>query len=64
LLGIVPELEGLMVGDGLGAAGLTIGPFAGRMLANLALGDEPPIDISPFDPSRRPEEDSRIPPLR
>jgi D-amino-acid dehydrogenase len=64
LLGIVPDVERLMVGDGLGAAGLTIGPFAGRMLANLALGDEPPIDISPFDPSRRPEEDSRIPPLR
>src|SRR5690349_858453 len=41
LLGAVPGAAGLMVGNGLGAAGLTIGPFAGRALAELALGHEP-----------------------
>jgi D-amino-acid dehydrogenase len=64
LLGSVPEVSGLLLGNGLGAAGLTIGPFAGRVLANLALGHEPPIDVAPFDPMRRRTGESRIPPLR
>ena len=32
LLGWVPGIEGLAIGNGLGAAGLTIGPFAGRLV--------------------------------
>ena len=46
-------VEGLAVGTGLGAAGLTIGPFAGRLLAELAVGRSPELDLMPFDPSRR-----------
>jgi D-amino-acid dehydrogenase len=44
--------EGLLIGNGLGAAGLTIGPFAGRLLAEVAMGRAPPLDLSPFDPLR------------
>jgi D-amino-acid dehydrogenase len=52
LLGAVGP-EGLFVGNGLGAAGLTIGPFAGRLLADAVLGREPALDLTAFDPLRR-----------
>jgi D-amino-acid dehydrogenase len=55
LLGWLPEIEGLAVGNGLGAAGLTIGPLAGRLLADLVTGQPSPMDLSPFDPARRSE---------
>ncbi len=53
LLGYAGGLEGLLIGNGLGAAGLTIGPFAGMLLADAALGREPMLDLTPFDPIRR-----------
>jgi glycine/D-amino acid oxidase-like deaminating enzyme len=52
-LGWVRGVEGLAVGTGLGAAGLTIGPFAGRLLADLVVGRSPGLDLLPFDPMRR-----------
>jgi D-amino-acid dehydrogenase len=64
LLGPVGGLDGLLIGNGLGAAGLTIGPFAGRLLADAALGRDLSLDIAAFDPMRRPSQESRIPPLR
>ncbi len=50
MLGPVPEIAGLVIGNGLGAAGLTIGPYAGRLLAAAALEKAPEIDLSPFAP--------------
>ena len=64
LLGPVDGLDGLLIGNGLGAAGLTIGPFAGRLLADAALGRELSFDLAAFDPMRRASQESRIPPLR
>ena len=52
LLGAVSPGARLLVGNGLGAAGLTIGPFAGRQLARLALGESAELDLQPFDPLR------------
>jgi len=52
LLGSVSAISGLLIGNGLGAAGLTIGPFAGRLLADIALEREPMLDLSPFNPLR------------
>ena len=52
LLGWVRGIEGLAVGNGLGAAGLTIGPFAGRLLADLVTGRPGLMDLTPFDPMR------------
>ncbi len=51
MLGWAPGVQGLLVGNGLGAAGLTIGPFAGRMLAQMALGRNPDLDAEPFRPA-------------
>ena len=52
MLGRVPGLDGLVIGNGLGASGLTIGPYAGRLLAEAALGRSPEVDLTPYDPLR------------
>jgi len=58
-------VEGLVIGNGLGSAGLTIGPLAGRLLADVALDRRPALDLAPFDPLRRHEpERMPRPPLR
>jgi D-amino-acid dehydrogenase len=53
MLGWVRDIEGLAVGNGLGAAGLTMGPLAGRLLAELVTGKRPLLDLVPFDPMQR-----------
>ena len=45
-------MDGLVIGNGLSAVGLTIGPFAGSLLADVAMGREPALDLAPFDPLR------------
>ncbi len=40
----VRGIEGLLVGNGLGPSGLTIGPVAGHLLAERALAPEAPTD--------------------
>jgi D-amino-acid dehydrogenase len=51
LLGPVPGLDGLVVAAGLGASGLTMGPLAGSLAAQAALGLVPDIDLEPFTPT-------------
>ena len=52
LLGRVPQAEGLVIATGLGASGLTMGPYAGEVAARIALNAEVPVDLKPFDPVR------------
>jgi D-amino-acid dehydrogenase len=49
----VPGLAGLFVATGLGAEGLTMGPYAGAVAARAALGLDPGLDLAPFDPLRQ-----------
>jgi D-amino-acid dehydrogenase len=44
--------DGLIVATGNGAEGLTAGPWTGLAAAALAVGQQPPTDMRPFDPSR------------
>ncbi|PZR17043.1 MAG: FAD-dependent oxidoreductase [Azospirillum brasilense] len=53
LLGRVPGLEGLVIANGLGAGGLTMGPYAGALLAQLILTGRTEIPLAPYDPLRR-----------
>ncbi|HEV2501717.1 MAG TPA: FAD-binding oxidoreductase [Mesorhizobium sp.] len=48
----IDALPGLIVGTGFSGHGFGIGPGAGRLLADLALGREPIVDPSPFRHSR------------
>ena len=50
LLGTVTN--GVIVAAGNGPEGLTAGPWTGRAAAALALGQQPAMDIAPFDPTR------------
>ncbi len=52
MLGAVAGCEGLLVGNGLGPTGLTIGPYAGHLLAQLAVEGKAELDLSPYDPLR------------
>jgi D-amino-acid dehydrogenase len=46
--------ERLVIATGLGATGLTMGPYAGQIAASLALGEPAGLDLAPFDPLRPP----------
>lgn len=52
MLGGVPGLDSLVVGNGLGPSGLTAGPLCGRLLAELALGRLAALPLADFDPLR------------
>ncbi|MEK3850173.1 FAD-binding oxidoreductase [Paenibacillus sp. FSL R7-0340] len=49
VIGAVPGWDGLIAANGLGASGLTMGPFIGNQLAKLALGMNLDIDINDYD---------------
>lgn len=52
LLGIAAGMGGLVIGNGMGPSGLTIGPFAGRLLAQVALAQSPDLLLASYDPFR------------
>jgi D-amino-acid dehydrogenase len=53
LLGRPRSVPGLVVATGLGRYGLTVGPFVGRLAAQLAVEKTPDLDVACFEPERR-----------
>lgn len=53
LLGPVPSIDGLIMVTGLGASGLTMGPYVGTLAAKLALQEKLDLDITPYHPLRK-----------
>lgn len=49
VIGRIPNWKGILVANGLGASGLTMGPYLGFELANLALHLETQLDLSLYD---------------
>ncbi|PEF39676.1 FAD-dependent oxidoreductase [Bacillus sp. AFS094228] len=49
VMGPLPGWGGIIVANGLGASGLTMGPYIGSLLANLALDREIEIEIENYD---------------
>jgi D-amino-acid dehydrogenase len=54
LIGPLPSYEGLFVATGLGALGLTLGPYVGAVVADLVQGRPPALDLGPYALDRRP----------
>ena len=50
MLGPVEGVRGLLVSNGLGAGGLTLGPMSGRLLAECALGQKTALDLADYAP--------------
>ena len=52
VLGAVPEVEGAYVATGHGATGLQLGPYSGKLVAEMVRGREPETDVSQFGVGR------------
>jgi len=52
VLGPVPHISGIFLATGHGPTGLTLGPYSGKIVADLMLGHKVPVDISAFHVSR------------
>lgn len=52
LLGHIPGADGLIAATGFGPSGLTIGPYAGSLIASLAFGEKTDLHIDQYLPVR------------
>lgn len=53
MLGNVPGVDNLVIGNGLGPSGLAMGPFSGAQLAKLVMGTPADLSLEPYAPMRR-----------
>lgn len=51
IIGPVPGYENILLANGLGSSGLTVGPYLGAQLAKLAIGEKADIDLELYDVS-------------
>ncbi|MFP5112091.1 NAD(P)/FAD-dependent oxidoreductase [Bacillaceae bacterium C204] len=49
VIGALPDYQGIYLANGLGASGLTSGPYLGAELAKLVLGKQTEIDLSCYE---------------
>jgi glycine oxidase len=52
ILGPVPGRERVLLATGHGRNGILMGPYSGRLIADLITGRTPEIDLNPFSPAR------------
>lgn len=52
IIGKVHDIEGIVLANGLGPSGLTMGPFVGKLAAMLAVGEEVDFSLEPYSPMR------------
>jgi len=50
IFGRIPGVAGLSVANGLGAGGISIGPFAGKLMADILTGDASEVPVTPYAP--------------
>ena len=58
VLGTLPQLPGLVVGAAFHSGGFAYSPVAGLLLAELAAGDAPSVDVAAFSPARFSPQDT------
>ncbi|MDQ0256966.1 D-amino-acid dehydrogenase [Evansella vedderi] len=56
LIGEVPSVPNIVVANGLGSLGLTMGPYVGKLASQLALGESVDMDLEAYSPVRKVEE--------
>lgn len=52
VFGQIPNYSNIFLATGLGASGLTTGPYIGKLLSQIVLGQKPDIDVSPYSVSQ------------
>ena len=52
ILGRPAGTSGLILATGHGMLGISHGPISGELIAQLASGEKPEIDLAPFSPDR------------
>jgi D-amino-acid dehydrogenase len=52
VLGGVPGIDGVLIATGHGPTGLQLGPLSGKVVAQMAVGKPPEVDIAPFTVAR------------
>jgi D-amino-acid dehydrogenase len=52
LVGAVPGVDGAFLATGHGATGLQLGPYTGKLVADLVAGRDPEVDLEAYRPGR------------
>ena len=52
VLGPIPDIHNLYLATGHGPTGLQLGPYTGKLIADLMLGHQPETDLTPFHITR------------
>ena len=52
ILGRAPGYDNIFLCTGHGPSGLQLGPYSGRLVAGLVLGEKPQIDLTPYSAER------------
>ncbi|MCV6605936.1 MAG: FAD-binding oxidoreductase, partial [Porticoccaceae bacterium] len=52
LIGRLPRHPGVILASGHGHLGLTLAALTGQLVAELAVGEEPSLNLEPFAPAR------------
>ncbi|MBC1391675.1 FAD-binding oxidoreductase, partial [Listeria welshimeri] len=52
LIGQLPGFDSIFLANGLGASGLTTGPYVGKLLADLALLNTTDLALENYDPRK------------
>ena len=60
IIGQIDSLDQVTLATGLGASGLTMGPYVGKLAAALATENDPVINLAPYDPARVITESTKV----
>lgn len=52
ILGSIPGVDGIFLATGHGATGITLGPYSGRLVADVVQDREPLMDLDPYRVTR------------
>lgn len=52
VLGSIPGTDGILIATGHGPTGLQLGPYSGKLMAQMALGNAPEMDLSAYSVAR------------